>query len=490
MAKKKKPGAGGRSLGYAEAVERRDALGNPAIPLNELLTQTGLFDEAVSEIVVTPEKAMTVLAFFSCVNLLSRTIGGLEMLVYDRIDGARSLVTDDPRCDLLQYDANPRDISLLLWSYEMLCLCVWGAGYVWMETDPAGDIVALWPVKPTRIMPIKAPDGTPYWAVENDDHTRDILAWDEVMPFRSTGMDMVHAMAPYKIARQALGISKAAEEFAARTFSNGSRPYGVITHDKQITTEQWNAIKASWAGGHKGLKNAHNIGMLPMGVDYKPVDYNPEPYQHIQAREFEVAEMGRLFSIPLHYLGVANANTTYASVDAQSLDFVNFTLRWYLSLFAQTVRKYMFRFPEDKARRRFVEHDVGPLLRTDAVSAAKIMAVRRMWSVSTANEEREAIGKPPVSGGDVRWAPVTAAPLDEKGLFIAAPPQRLAGTEPTPVDEALGGDAPYAKGKDPVILDGEPATPNPIRDLEGIDVSVTHAGARQRLIDQAADYPE
>jgi len=484
MAKKKQ--SGGRKLAYAEAVERRDALDNPAIPLNELLTQTGLFDEAVSEIVVTPEKAMTVMAFFSCVSLLSRTIGMLDLLVYDRIDGARQLVADDPRADLLQYDANPRDISLLLWSYEVLCLCVWGAGYVWMESDAGGDIVALWPIKPTRIMPIKAPDGTPYWAVENDDHTRDILAWDEVMPFRAIGMDMVHAMAPYKIARQALGISKAAEEFAARTFSNGSRPYGVITHDKQITAQQWDAIKASWGAGHKGLKNAHNIGMLPMGVDYKAVDYNPEPYQHIAAREFEVAEMGRLFSIPLHYLGVANANTTYASVDAQSLDFVNFTIAWYLKLFGQTIRKYMFRFPSDKASRRFVEHDTKPLLRTDAVSAAKIMAVRRMWSVTTRNEERERIGMAPSPGGDLFWAPVTAAPLDEKGQFLQTPPHKLVGSTEEPTDDGQG-ETP--KQNQPVIADGEPAQSgtNPMRDLEDIDVSVKHEGAaRRRLIEQAA----
>lgn len=461
----------------AAPLEQRDALDNPAIPLNELLTQTGLFDESVSEIVVTPEKAMTVMAFFSCVSLLARTIGGLDLLVYDRVDGARRRVDDDPRCDLLQYDANPRDISLLLWSYEMLCLCVWGAGYVWMETDQAGDIVALWPVKPTRIMPIKAPDGTPYWAVENDDHTRDILAWDEVMPFRAIGMDMVHAMAPYKIARQALGISKAAEEFAARTFSNGSRPYGVITHDKQITKDQWDAIKASWGAGHKGLKNAHNIGMLPMGVDYKPVDYNPEPYQHIQAREFEVAEMGRLFSIPLHYLGVANANTTYASVDAQSLDFVNFTLSWYLRLISQTVRKYMFRFPEDKARRRFVEHDTDPLLRTDAVSRAKIQAVQRMWALRNADELREQDGLPPVGGeaGQRFVLAVTAAPLDDQGLFVETPPKRLTGTEASPVDEVVGGNDPKGGQVDqPVIQDGEPGTLNPMRDLEGIDVSVKH----------------
>lgn len=476
-----------RTLAAAAAVEQRDALDNPAIPLNELLTQTGLFDEAASEIVVTPEKAMTVMAFFSCVSLLARTIGGLDILVYDRIDGARSRVDDDPRCDLLQYDANPRDISLLLWSYEVLCLCVWGAGYVWMETDQAGEIVALWPIKPTRIMPIKAPDGTPYWAVENDDHTRDILAFDEVMPFRAIGMDMVHAMAPYKIARQALGISKAAEEFAARTFSNGSRPYGVITHDKQITKDQWEAIKGSWNAGHKGLKNAHNIGMLPMGVDYKAVDYNPEPYQHIQAREFEVAEMGRLFSIPLHYLGIANANTTYASVDAQSLDFVNFTLRWYLQLFAQTIRKCMFSFPDDKARRRFVEHDTEPLLRADAVSAAKIMAVRRMWSITTRNEEREPLGLPPSPGGDVFWAPVTAAPLDDNGQFLQMPPKRLTGVEKAPTDEGQG---EGANPDQPVIADGEPAVPAPIRDLEGIDVSVAHTAARRRLIEAADDTRE
>src|SRR6266581_4864665 len=138
MGKKKQA----RRLAYAEAVEQRDQIGNPNVPLSELLTSTGLFDESTSEIVVTPEKALTVMAFFSCVRLLASTIGALELLLYSRVAGTRRLVDDDPRCDLLQYDANPRDISLLLWSYVMLCLCVWGIAYVWMETDGAGDIVA------------------------------------------------------------------------------------------------------------------------------------------------------------------------------------------------------------------------------------------------------------------------------------------------------------------------------------------------------------
>lgn len=455
-----------------EKPETRDALDNPAVPLGELLTSTGLFDESVTEIVVTPEKAMTVMAFLSCVRLLSNTVGMLDLLVYQRQDRSRRLVLDDPRSSLLLYDANPRDVSVMVWTYTMLCMCVWGIAYVWMETDGSGDVVALWPIRPTRILTARTPDGRKFWQVRNDDGTTTSLYDAEVMVFSVVGMDMGHAIAPYKVARQALGISKAAEEFAARTFSNGARPSGAIVPDQKVSDDQWQTIKDSWQAGHRGLKNAHNIALLPKGFDYKPVDYNPEPYQHIQAREFEVAEMARMFNIPLHYLGIANANTTYASVDAQSLDFVNFTLGWYLKLISQVVRKRMFSFPPDIARRLFVEHDATPLLRADAVSQAKIMATRRMWSVSTANEERESLGEEPVPGGDLLWAPVTAAPLGDDGQFLEIPPRRLRGDLDSPLapqaDESLlppnASDAAATKNK-PVIQDGEPSTLN--ADMEG-----------------------
>ena len=457
-------------------IERRDALDNPAVPLNELLTSTGLFDESVTEIVVTPEKAMTVMAFLSCVRLLSNTIGMLDLLLYSRQGGSRTLVTDDPRSDLLLFEPNERDVAVTLWTYAMLCLCVWGIAYVWMETTPDGEIIALWPIKPTRIIVAKAPDGSKFWMVRNDDGSATALHTSEVMIFTVLGMDLGHAIAPYKVARQALGISKAAEEFAARTFSNGARPGGAIVPDKMVSDDQWQLIKDSWQAGHKGLKNAHNIALLPKGFDYKPVDYNPEPYQHIQAREFEVAEMGRMFNIPLHYLGIANANTTYASVDAQSLDFVNFTLGWYLKHIAQVVRKGMFRFPSDVARGLFVEHDTEPLLRTDAVSRAKIQAVQRMWALRTSNELREKDGEPPVEGGDRLVLAVTAAPLDKDGLFVEAPPKRLRGDDTSPVDDPQLN--PPAEGANqPVAGDGDSPSPaaDPLRDLDSIDVSVSHA---------------
>jgi hypothetical protein len=81
--------------------ERRDSLSNPSPELVEALTQ-GQFGPSYTGKTVTPKNALALVAVFSCVDLLSRTVGSLPCHLYEKNDdGTPTEVTGTPLAELL-----------------------------------------------------------------------------------------------------------------------------------------------------------------------------------------------------------------------------------------------------------------------------------------------------------------------------------------------------------------------------------------------------
>lgn len=387
---------------------------------------------------VTPQRAMRVLAFFACVRILSNTIASLELDVYEKANGAKNPL-DDPRADLLRDAPNSEMTPFTYWLYVMSSLCVWGNAYVYVELDGSGEPVALWPLATSSVTQIRIPHPetkkeVPAIVVDVKLDQKMVLLPGEYMHYAGVGLATTHGLAPYLLGRQALGIAMSAEDYAGRTFMNSSRPAGVITMDRKLDDEAFNTLTQRWKAGHEGLRNSHKVGFLPPGMNYVPIVYNADSEQHIAAREFEVTEMARLFGVPLHYLGMAGAQA-YASVESQSIDFINYTLLPYLQLIQQVTKMVLFSQPKDKTRGVFLQHNTDPLLRADSVSRARVQNAQVSQGVKCVNDVRRDEGLPPVPGGDVFFKPVNTAPIDEKGMFIEPPPKPLAGMESSPLDD-------------------------------------------------------
>ena len=427
------------------APEQRDALGNPSVPLYDYLL--GLTDDGAGTagVNVTPEGAMRVVAFLSCVKVLAETIASLPIGVFTRNDGALGQpILDDPRVELIADYPNPEMTAYKFWLYVVTSMAVYGNAYVWIETDGNGAVVALWPIAPSKIRKhrqgaevrwiVDLPGG-PGWLFDA-----------EVMHFSGISLDGEHGLSNVVQARQAIGISIAAESYAGRMFESDGRPGAILSSEKPMTDEQFKSFQGRWRASHEGLRNSHRFALLPPGITYNESGFDPTNLQMVEARKFQVREMSRLLRVPPHMVNDLDGSATFASVEQLSIDFVTYSLRPWLVNIAQVVRRGLFRQPDDRKRGVFVQHDTSVLLLADSVARSKIDSVYRLAGIKTANEVRETIGLSPIKGGDVLWQPVNVQVIGADGepaLPPATAPQPAVGQDNNPANAPA--DAPPAE---------------------------------------------
>ena len=140
----------------------------------------------------------------------------------------------------------------------------------------------------------------------NDEAIRDkqstvILRPADVLHIPGLGFDGLVGYSPIAMAKNAIGMAIACEEYGAKFFANGAAPGGVLEHPGTLKDPQ--RIRESWQSTYGGTSNAHRIAVLEEGMKYTPIGISPEQAQFLETRKFQINEIARIFRVPPHMVG-------------------------------------------------------------------------------------------------------------------------------------------------------------------------------------------
>jgi|GEM_PF-2133887 len=304
------------------AGERRSTLSNPSYGLLEALSS---FGPTYTGKPVTPRTSLSLVAVYSCINLLSTTVGSLPLQLCDRTVSRATRVVAGPTADLLSREANPELPAGELWELAMVHLLTHGNAFIYKERDSFGRVSALWPILPGRVKVGRDPvSKQKVFSVQNPQaggvaagSTRDILH------IRGMGVDGLVGLSPIECARQALAIYAAHEEYQGRYYRNNAAPGGFIglPPGKKLDADGVKQLKANWDSAHRGLDAAGKIGVLMDGQEFTPIPVSLADQQFIDQQHFSISQVCNLFRVPQWMLGEASGDSlTYANVE-QTGDF-------------------------------------------------------------------------------------------------------------------------------------------------------------------------
>lgn len=360
-----------------------------------------LSDLAVSNtgVVVTPDTALRVAAVFACIRLIASTIGTLPIHVYrKRGSGAREQVDDHPAAGVLTQRPNPSWTRQQLIEQLVTHLLLWGNAFLGVRRNDLGYPLEIWLIHPARVR------------VWGDGHTRKYLvdeqpvASSEIVHIPALSIDPMTGigLSPIAAAREAIGIALAADEAAARFWEAGGIVSGIIKTDASLTPEQAQRLLQAWESMHRGTRKAGRVAVLDSGADWQPVSAPWRDFQFLEQRQFQIAEIARLFGVPPHLIGDVDRSTSWGTgIAHQTLGFLQFTLRPWLVRLEDV-------FTQDLiiTRGLYVQFSVEGLLRADIETRFQAYRMGREIGIYTANEIRELEDLPPVGPeGDILYAP-------------------------------------------------------------------------------------
>ena len=408
--------------------------------------------------VVTERSALQMTAVYSCVRILAEAIAGLPLHVYRyNSDGGKEKAIDHPLYLLLHDEPNPEMSSFVFRETLMTHLLLWGNAYAQIIRNGKGQVVALYPLMPNKMTVDRDASGQLYYQYmryadevggKNETVT---LSPSDVLHIPGLGFDGLVGYSPIAMAKNAIGLAIATEEYGAKFFANGAAPSGVLEHPGTIKDPQ--RVWEAWQSQFGGSQNSGKIAVLEEGMKYTPISISPEQAQFLETRKFQINEIARIFRVPPHMVGDLE-KSSFSNIEQQSLEFVKYTLDPWVIRWEQSLMRSLFSHDEKKSY--FVKFNVEGLLRGDYQSRMNGYATARQNGWMSANDIRELENLdriPADAGGDLYLINGNMLPLANAGAF--ANTQNDDGKEENTDEEVLeveesGTDGDDSGTEDPV----------------------------------------
>ena len=372
---------------------------------------------------VTERSAMQMTAVYSCVRILSEAVAGLPLHLYRyKEGGGKEKAIDLPLYRLMHDEPNPEMSSFVFRETLMTHLLLWGNAYAQIIRNGKGEVIALYPLMPNKMRVERDENGSLYYEYIHSSDEADTmknttvrLTPYNVLHIPGLGFDGLVGYSPIAMAKNAIGMAIACEEYGAKFFANGAAPSGVLEHPGVIKDPQ--KVREAWQSQFGGSANSNKVAVLEEGMKYTPISISPEQAQFLETRKFQINEIARIFRVPPHMVGDLE-KSSFSNIEQQSLEFVKYTLDPWVMRWEQSLSRALF--TEEEKKTLFFKFNVEGLLRGDYQSRMNGYATARQNGWMSANDIRELENMdkiPAEQGGDLYLINGSMLPMQNAGAY-------------------------------------------------------------------------
>jgi len=448
---------------------------------------------------VTESSSLSIAAAWSCMRVLSETIGSVPWHLYERkSDGSVAKVTEHNLASLL-VSPNADMTAAEYREAKVLNLCQRGNTYSKIErrgTGARAQIVALNPIPSSMVEPMRKngtntrlpiEEGEPFYRISDRGRKEDFER-DKVWHVKGFGGDGFVGLSPLAAAREAMGVALATEEFGARFFSQGGTPSGIVTVPGWLDPKQREQARSMLGQMLTGLGNAHRFALFEGGMKPEPWSAMPlEDMQFLALRQFSVAEICRFYRVPPHMVADLS-RATFSNIEQQSQEFVMYTLLPYFTRFEASISKWLL-LPEER-NRFFVRFNFEGLLRADSTARASFYnsALQNGWMNRNEVREKENLNK--VQGLDEYTVQANMTGIDQLVSAMNRSSQSAAEssskslmTLADAIKSSFGNRAPVVNASPPTINLPEIKMPPIVVNSPDVNVTIERSGAKRISVD-------
>ncbi len=368
---------------------------------------------------ITAERALRYAAFFAAVRILSESLAQMPLITYRRLRRGKERATDHWLYPVLHDRWNPQTTSFAGRETSMSHICTWGNAYVGVARDGMDRVRELWPLHPDRMQDVTRDEDTTALNYQYQTQSRGLVDLSAKQVFHVPGLawDGVKGLPFLTVAREAVALGQAIEEYGGRFFANDARPGVVYSHPKTLNDVARANLRKTLGENHKGVGASWNFALLEEGMTVTPVGMPNDDAQFIETGKLQRSQIATIFRIPPHMLGDLD-RATFSNIEHQSLEFVTYTLGPWLARWEQAIGMQLLgRDWTGNGGDYFVEFLVDGLLRGDIATRYAAYHQGRMdgWLSGDEIRERENLNPMPNGEGEAYWTPLNITTTSPDG---------------------------------------------------------------------------
>lgn len=335
---------------------------------------------------VTAQTSLTVSAVYSCVRIIAWTIASLPLIVYERMEPrGKERATKNSTYNILKNKPNEEQTPFEYMALTSVHQNLWGAGISEIEFDKKGNPVALWPIPPWTVEPIRIAKNQLAYKVNMPDGSFELLSSYQVLVFPALNTTRDRWMSPIAVHRETVGLSMAMKDFGAKVFGQGTNPAGVISFQNKMPKEYGEeSVRKKFRDNYAGLSNSHRLMLLDDGAKFERVGIPPEDAQYLESQKFGISEIARIYNVPLHLLQMHEKSSSFGKgLEEMTQGFITYSLRPYLVQWEQEINRKLIFDPK-----YYAEFLVDALLRGNLIDRYNAYQIGRNGGWLSADDIR------------------------------------------------------------------------------------------------------
>lgn len=372
---------------------------------------TDLGGETRSGEVITPKKAMAIPIVWSCIKILSETVSGLPLKLYDDLPAGRVLAKGTTRAARLLAKPNPYMTMLNFIKAIIVNMALRGNAFALIERNDAGEFIGFIPLSADTVE-VNTADELIYWVTLKGQ--RFPVSPEFMLHFKIFSADGINGLSPVEFQKEAMGLAKAAQSWSSRFMRKGGFTGGYVIYDQFLTEAQQAQVLDKFPKIRDGdVEDIGKMGLLQGGPKIVPAGMTQKDSQFIESQQFQEEALAGIWGVPLYLANRAGKTSIMGSnLEQQTSGFVMFGLSPYIKAIEDEINDKLF-----GGTTLFVEFVVEGLLRGDSAARSSYYQAALGGSGGsgwmTINEVRRKENHPPLVGEEydrvTRWEMQTNA---------------------------------------------------------------------------------
>jgi HK97 family phage portal protein len=273
-----------------------------------------------------------------------------------------------------------------------------GNGLAAIETDGAGNPVALLPIPWSAVQVLILPTGRLAF---------DVVAYQTPwgasgQPRRYLDTDVLHLkdrsddgwLGRSRISRapDVLAAAIGLQTYSTAIWNNAATPSGLVTFPPNITKDGKDRMEAFFAERYIGAGNGKKILYADKDTTFQPISISPEDAEILSSRRFAGEEIARLFGVPPPMIGDLS-HGTFTNSETSGRFFSQYTLSPWARKVELEFQRSVFGDPSGATH---MEIDLSGLVRGSYVERWQANVAAVGAGILTADEVREQEGFNPL----------------------------------------------------------------------------------------------